>query len=132
MADKLQGCWKLIQSDGFEEYMKALGVDMATRLLASPLKPDVVISVNGDDWSIKTVSSFKTTDLCFKLNEEIDEETADKRKCKTIFTLKDNKLTQQQKWNGKESIITREVNNGQMITDCVCNNVKCHRVYEKK
>ncbi|XP_077350084.1 myelin P2 protein-like [Lithobates pipiens] len=132
MAEDLLGCWKLISSENFDEFMKALGVDMTTRMLASRLKPDVIISKNGDCWCIKTVSSFNTTELCFKLNEEFDEDTADKRKCKTIFTLKDGKLIQNQKWNGKESNITREVQNGQMLTDCIYENVKCHRVYEKK
>ncbi|PIO33121.1 Myelin P2 protein [Aquarana catesbeiana] len=132
MCEEMLGCWKLISSEGFDVYMKALGVDMGTRILVSPLKPDVIISKNGDDWCIKTVSSLKTTDLCFILNKEFDEDTADKRKCKTIFKLNDGKLIQTQKWDGKESIITRQVQNGQLITDCICDDAKCHRVYEKK
>ncbi|CAI9555909.1 unnamed protein product [Staurois parvus] len=131
MCEKLQGSWKLVTSEGFDDFMKALGVDMATRMIASRLKPGVIISNNGDNWSIKTMSNFSTTELCFKLNEEVDETTADKRKCKTIFTLEDGKLIQSQKWDCKESIITREVQNDQMITNCTYGNVKCRRVYEK-
>lgn len=46
------------------------------------LKPTTVISVDGDKVTLKTVSTFKTTELSFKLGEEFDETTADDRKVK--------------------------------------------------
>nr|DBA24177.1 TPA: hypothetical protein GDO54_011870 [Pyxicephalus adspersus] len=82
MAEELLGCWKLVSSDNFDGYLKELGVNMATRMFVGTLKPEVHICKNGDKWSIKTVSSFQTTDVCFKLNEEFSEITPDKRKCK--------------------------------------------------
>ncbi|KAM5157997.1 fatty acid-binding protein, adipocyte-like [Mantella aurantiaca] len=132
MGTELLGSWKLFCSEDFEEYMKAIGVTFATRKVAVTLKPDVTICNNGNKWNIKTESTFKNTDLSFVLNELFDETTADGRKCKTIITLEDEKLIQKQKWEDKESTITREVQNGQLITICIFGEVKCRRVYDRK
>ena len=57
----------------------------------------VDISVDGDNWTIKTTSTFKNSELKFKLGEEFDEERQDGVKVKSTFTLEDNVLTQVQK-----------------------------------
>lgn len=49
--------------------------------MASVLKPTTEIKKEGDEFIIKTISSFKTTELKFKLGEKFQEETADGRKC---------------------------------------------------
>lgn len=45
-------------------------------------KPTSIISVDGDQVTLKTQSTFKNTELTFKLGEEFDETTADDRKVK--------------------------------------------------
>ncbi|XP_072269390.1 myelin P2 protein-like [Pyxicephalus adspersus] len=129
---ELIGGWKLVESEGFDDYMKEVGVSLITRKAAITLKPNVTISRDGDVWCIKTESTFKNTDLKFELNKLFKETTADGRECETIITLEDGKLIQNQKWDGKESTITREVKDGKMITICVFDKVECRRVYEKK
>jgi hypothetical protein len=55
------------------------------RKMAATATPTTEISQggpNGDEWTIKTSTTFKTTEIKFKLGEEFDEETADGRKCK--------------------------------------------------
>ncbi|XP_072267101.1 myelin P2 protein-like [Pyxicephalus adspersus] len=129
---ELLGCWKLIESDRFDEYMKEVGVPVVTRTVAKTLKPDVTITRDGDVWCIKTESTFKNTNLQFELNKLFKETTADGRECETIITLEDGKLIQNQKWGGRESTITREVKDGKMITICRIDKVESRRVYEKK
>ena len=55
---------------------------MATRLMASKLKPSQEISVADGEWCIKTVSTFKTSELKFRLGQQFDETTPDGRKVK--------------------------------------------------
>lgn len=65
-------------------------------------KPTTIIEINGDTITIKTQSTFKNTEVSFKLGVEFDETTADDRKCKVsqdgawdmedIETLKGNEL----------------------------------------
>lgn len=50
--------------------------------MAGVAKPNVTISINGDVITIKTESTFKNTEISFKLGEEFDETTADDRKTK--------------------------------------------------
>uniref|UniRef100_A0A452R1W8 Fatty acid binding protein 9 n=1 Tax=Ursus americanus TaxID=9643 RepID=A0A452R1W8_URSAM len=82
MIEPFLGTWKLVSSENFEEYMKQLGMSTAARNLAGLAKPRISISVNGDEVNIKTESSFKNTEISFKLGEEFDETTADNRKVK--------------------------------------------------
>uniref|UniRef100_T1DBY0 Fatty acid-binding protein, epidermal-like protein n=1 Tax=Crotalus horridus TaxID=35024 RepID=T1DBY0_CROHD len=126
------GKWSLISSEGFEDYMKELGVGMAMRKMGNMAKPDVIITRNGDIYTIKTESTFKTTEFNFKLNEKFDENTIDGRKAQTLITLDDNNaLIQVQQWDGKETTITRKIEDGKLIVECVMNGVKCTRVYRK-
>lgn len=55
---------------------------MATRKLGSLAKPTTIIEVEGDKVTLKTQSTFKNTEISFKLGEEFDETTADDRKVK--------------------------------------------------
>uniref|UniRef100_A0A3Q3J949 Lipocalin/cytosolic fatty-acid binding domain-containing protein n=1 Tax=Monopterus albus TaxID=43700 RepID=A0A3Q3J949_MONAL len=86
--------------ENFDEYMKALGVGLATRQMGNIVKPKLVISVDDGVISLRSESMFKTTEIKFKLNDEFDETTADGRQTKTIVTG-NGKLVQKQMWDGK-------------------------------
>lgn len=45
-------------------------------------KPITIIAVEGDVVTLKTQSTFKNTEISFKMGEEFDETTADDRKVK--------------------------------------------------
>ncbi|KAM7175263.1 myelin P2 protein-like isoform 3-T3 [Macrochelys suwanniensis] len=131
MCELFLGTWKLISSENFDCYMKELGVGLATRKLGSLAKPTVTISMDGDVITIKTKSTFKNTEVSFKLGEEFEEATADDRKTKSIVTLEEGSLTQVQKWDGKETTIKRKLADGKMIVEYTMNNITCTRVYER-
>ncbi|XP_050797435.1 myelin P2 protein-like [Gopherus flavomarginatus] len=131
MCDLFMGIWKFVSSEKFEDYMKELGVGLATRTLGSLAKPTVIISMDGDVITIKTKSTFKNTEVFFKLEEEFEETTADDRKTKSIVTLEEGSLTQVQKWDGKETTIKRKLADGKMIVEYTMNNITCTRVYER-
>lgn len=54
----------------------------ATRQVGNVTKPTVIISSEGDKVVIRTQSTFKNTEISFKLGEEFDETTPDDRNCK--------------------------------------------------
>ncbi|KAL2101921.1 hypothetical protein ACEWY4_003682 [Coilia grayii] len=116
MVDQFVGTWKLTSSENFDDYMKAVGMSFATRQVGNMTKPNLIISV-GDEGaiSIKAQSTFKTTQINFKLNEEFDETTVDDRKTKTLFTLENGKLMQKQMWDGKETTIERDLQDGKLV-----------------
>ncbi|XP_041931608.1 fatty acid-binding protein, brain-like isoform X1 [Alosa sapidissima] len=124
MVERFVGTWKMVTSDNFDEYMKALGVGFATRQVGNRTKPSLIVAMDDQGMiSMKSQSTFKTTEIKFKLNEEFDETTADDRKTKTVVTLENSKLVQKQMWDGKETTVEREVTDGKLIAKCVMGDV---------
>uniref|UniRef100_A0A671U2B5 Cellular retinoic acid-binding protein 1 n=1 Tax=Sparus aurata TaxID=8175 RepID=A0A671U2B5_SPAAU len=118
MVEKFVGTWKMISSENFDDYMKAIGVGFATRQVGNRTKPNLVVTVDDQGMvCMKTQSTFKTTEIKFKLNEPFEETTADDRKTRTVVTLENGKLVQKQSWDGKETNIEREVSDGKASGD---------------
>ncbi|XP_073341356.1 fatty acid binding protein 4b [Pagrus major] len=132
MAEQFVGNWTLTSSENFDEYMKAIGVGFATRQMGNMAKPNLVISVDDAGLiSMKSETTFKTTEIKFKLNEEFEETTADGRKTKTIITLDNGKLVQLQTWDGKKTTLERELQDGKLSAKCIMDDVVAVRTYEK-
>ncbi|KAM4045742.1 fatty acid-binding protein, heart [Anomaloglossus baeobatrachus] len=131
MVDKFLGTWRLIESKNFDEYMIRLGVGFATRQIANVTKPTTIISLDGDFIVLQTQSTFKNTEVKFKLNVEFDETTADDRKVKSLVTLEDGKLKHVQKWDGKETTLLREVHDDKLDLTLTLGEIVSRRHYEK-
>jgi len=128
----LAGKWQLVSSENFDEYMKEIGVSWALRQMGNMAKPNLIITIEGKHYVIKSESTFKTTVLEFDLDTEFDETTADGREVKTNVTLDaSNKLIQHQK--GKvDTTLTRYLeDNDTMVTICEANAVKSTRKYKR-
>uniref|UniRef100_K7FK20 Fatty acid binding protein 3 n=2 Tax=Pelodiscus sinensis TaxID=13735 RepID=K7FK20_PELSI len=131
MAEAFAGTWRLVDSSHFDEYMKAIGVGFATRQIANLTKPTTIIELEGDTVTVKTQSTFKSTEISFKLEEEFEETTADDRHVKSLVTLDGGKLVHVQKWDGKETTLVRELQDGKLILTLTMGTVVCTRTYEK-
>ncbi|XP_043833566.1 fatty acid-binding protein, heart-like [Dromiciops gliroides] len=132
MAEVFVGTWKLVDSKNFDDYMKSIGVGFATRQVASMTKPTTIIEVSGDTITIKTQSTFKKTEISFRLGVEFDETTADDRKVKSTVTLDGGKLVHVQKWNGQETTLTGQLQDGKCILTLTHCSVVSVRTYEKE
>ncbi|XP_034276001.1 fatty acid-binding protein, heart-like [Pantherophis guttatus] len=131
MVEVFAGVWKLIESVNFDDYMKALDVNFATRQIANLTNPTTIIEVNGDAITIKTQSTFKNMEIICKVGEEFDETTADGRNVKSIVTLDGGKLVRIQKWNGKETSLVREIKDDKLILTLKMGDVVCTHIYQK-
>jgi hypothetical protein len=134
MAEAFVGTWNMESSDNFDAYMREVGVNAVTAKLGSVAKPTMIISHEGDTWTLKSETTFKNTKVVFQLGVEFDETTADDRKMKTTFTLEGNTLIQTQKPTvdgGVPSVITREVNGNKILVTCKANAVVATRNYTK-
>ncbi|KAJ7304215.1 hypothetical protein JRQ81_011750 [Phrynocephalus forsythii] len=131
MAAAFAGVWNLVESHGFDDYMKEIGVGFATRQIANLTKPTTIIEVDGDKITVKTQSTFKSTEINFKLGEEFEETTADDRHVKSLVTLDGGKLVHVQKWDGKETSLVRELKDGKLILTLTMGKVVCTRTYQK-
>ncbi|XP_066590527.1 sodium/calcium exchanger regulatory protein 1 isoform X2 [Prorops nasuta] len=129
MAEYLGKKYKLFSSDNFDEFMKALGVGLVTRKMGSTVSPVVELTESDGTYTLKTSSTFKNSEIKFKLGEEFDEETPDGRKVKSVCTLEGNKLVQVQKGE-KETTIEREFTPTEMKAIMKVDDVVCTRVYK--
>lgn len=72
----------MIQNDP-QMSLAVSGVGFATRQMGNVVKPNLVISLDDAGViSMKSESTFKNTEIKFKINEEFDENTADGRQTK--------------------------------------------------
>lgn len=108
-----------------------LGVGLAWRKLGQTSKPTVEIKAEGDDWSIKTHTMLKTTELKFTLGKEFDENRMDGTTVKSLVTMDGNKLVQKQ-FGDKEVTITREIKDGHLEVTCALEGVTAVRKYLKE
>jgi len=55
-------------------------VGFMMRKLGAIAKPNIRINIDGDKWSIKSETSFTTSETTFELNKEFEDTTPDGRK----------------------------------------------------
>ncbi|XP_011313978.1 probable fatty acid-binding protein isoform X1 [Fopius arisanus] len=121
--------YKLVSSDKFDDYMKGLGVGLVIRKMGAQVSPVVELTKNDDIYTLKTTSTFKTSEIKFKLGEEFDEETPDGRKVKSVITLDGNKMSHVQKGD-KTTSIEREFTANEMKAIMTVDDIVCTRIYK--
>ncbi|KAK1332144.1 hypothetical protein QTO34_007830 [Cnephaeus nilssonii] len=136
MSSSFVGAWKLVSSEHFDDYMRRwnvaprLCVGLATRKLGNLAKPKVIISKKGDIITIRTESTFKNTEISFKLGQEFEETTADNRKTKRRNLgqrlIESSAEMGWQRDHNKEKVV-----DGKMVVECKMKGVVCTRIYEK-
>uniref|UniRef100_A0A673TC94 Retinol binding protein 1 n=1 Tax=Suricata suricatta TaxID=37032 RepID=A0A673TC94_SURSU len=80
------GYWKMLANENFEEYLRALDVNVALRKIANLLKPDKEIVQEGDHMIIRTLSTFRNYIMDFQVGKEFEEDLTgiDDRKCMNL------------------------------------------------
>ncbi|GAU88111.1 FABP2 [Ramazzottius varieornatus] len=129
----ITGRWDLYNSEGFEDYLKAVGVNFILRKLISRMAASTLeITKDGDEYTMKTISSMKTIETKFKLDQEFDDKLMDGRECRTLFVLDGNVLKQRQRTpDGFETNVEREVTKEEVITTIRYKDVTCVRKFRK-
>ncbi|XP_063695591.1 fatty acid-binding protein, muscle-like [Culicoides brevitarsis] len=132
MAPHWQGKkYKMVKSENFDEYMKALGVGLVFRKMGAAWKPSFELIKESDTkYLIRSTSSVKNVDLPFTIDVEFDETTTDGRKVKSTYTFEnENKLVQHQKGD-VDSTIIREFTETGFVATLTAKDVVCVRTYE--
>lgn len=133
---KIVGKYKMETSEGFDEFMKALGVGLVMRKMANTATPTMEISESDGTYSLKTITTFKTTEINFKLGEKFTETTADGRVVQSTITLDGNKMIHKQEGDKekkeKDSVLTREFTDDGVNMECKVDDVVCKRTYKRQ
>uniref|UniRef100_A0A671WC95 Cellular retinoic acid-binding protein 1 n=1 Tax=Sparus aurata TaxID=8175 RepID=A0A671WC95_SPAAU len=96
------GTWDIDSNVNFEGYMGALGINFAIRKIVSMLKPQKVITQDGDRFTIRTLTTFRSYEISFKIGEEFKEVcTPLLVPCQTVVNWENDKLVCVQKGGKK-------------------------------
>jgi adenylate cyclase class IV len=133
MATEITGKWNLYESQNFDDYLKAVGVNFLLRkLITSVSSSTLEITKEGDEYILRTISPMKTAETKFKINEEYEDKLMDGRECQSLFTLQGNVLTQRQRTkDGFETTIAREITPEEVVATIRYKEVTCIRKFRK-
>ncbi|ODM99551.1 Fatty acid-binding protein, brain [Orchesella cincta] len=125
------GTYEMVSSDKYDEFLKAVGVSMIQRTMASKVSPTMTWSNENGKWTQKTKTTLKSFQIVFVEGEEFEEELADGRKCRSVITFDGNTLIHKQKMDDLTSVVTREFKGDQMVTTFKSGDVVATRVFKK-
>lgn len=108
------GTWKMERSEGFNEVMERLGVSLLVRKTANASHPRIEFSQKDEVFTMKTLSTFKTTEVSFQLGVTFDEKTIDGRNVKSTITMDASTMKQVQEGEGKTTFTTRSIEDGKL------------------
>ena len=136
VEDPLPGRYLMESSEKFDDFMKALGVGMIKRKLANSVVPTNEIEISDDGlYTIRTVTTVRTTEISFRLNETFTEDTIDGRKTQTTPTRDGNFLKLDQKGDKsrgeKDSVMTRDLVGDTITMELIVDNIVCTRIYKR-
>merc|ERR1711872_1151515 len=93
--------------------------------------PTVILEKADDTYSLKTITTFKTTEIKFKLDEEFEETTADGRVVKSTNKLIHNQVGNKEK-KEKDSVLIREFTDDKMLMECKVDDIVAKREYKRE
>ena len=116
--DSFVGKYERVSAEKYDDFLKALDVNMLLRKAATVSTPVIEVAKEGSVWSIKTSTTLKSMELKFEIGKEFEETTADGREVTACVSLEGNKLVtvQKAKKGGEKSTKSiREFNGDEVI-----------------
>ncbi|CAK6951283.1 retinoid-binding protein 7a [Scomber scombrus] len=133
MPASLCGTWDMISNVNFEGYMIALGVSAYLRKIALRLKFRKVIEQQGDQFIIKTTSTFRNYTFSFRVGQVFEEFTKglDNRHVKSLVTWEGNKLVCEQIGDKKNRGWAHWIEDDKLHLEMYCEGEVCKQIFKK-
>lgn len=133
MPAGLCGTWDMISSVNLEGYMIALGISRLVRKIAVKLRMRKVIEQQGDQFIIKTISTFRNYTIAFRVGEEFEEFTQglDNRHVKSLVAWEGNKLVCEQTGEKKNRGWAHWIEDDKLHLELYCEGEVCKQVFKK-
>ncbi|KAM9350824.1 retinoid-binding protein 7a isoform 1-T2 [Symphorus nematophorus] len=134
MPASLCGTWEMLSNVNFEGYMIALGISPHIRKIALRLKLKKVIDQQGDQFIIKTCSTFRNYTISFRVGQEFEEFTQglDNRHVKSLVTWEGNKLVCEQTGEKKNRGWAHWIEDDRLHLELFCEGEVCKQVFKRK
>ncbi|XP_067384092.1 retinoid-binding protein 7a isoform X3 [Channa argus] len=133
MPASLCGTWEIISNVNFEGYMVALGIGPNLQKIALKLKLKKVIEQKGDQYIIKTASTFRNYIITFRVGQHFEEFTKglDNRRVKSLVTWEGNKLVCEQSGEKKNRGWAHWMEDDKLHLELYCDGEVCHQIFKK-
>ncbi|XP_072352290.1 fatty acid-binding protein, intestinal [Scyliorhinus torazame] len=128
------GTWKAERNENYDKFMEQLGVNAVKRKLASHDNLKLIIQQDGNKFTIKESSTFRTKDTEFTLGVAFDYTLADGTELNGSWICEGDKLVGKfaRKDNSKELLTTREIIGGELVQAYSYDGVDAKRFFKKE
>ncbi|XP_064507507.1 fatty acid-binding protein, intestinal [Pseudopipra pipra] len=127
------GTWKIDRNENYEKFMEALGVNVMKRKLGAHDNLKITIQQDGNKFTVKEASNFRTIELEFTLGANFDYSLADGTEMNGNWNLEGNKLvgTFTRKDNGKVLKAYREIVGDELVQTYIYEGVESKRIFKR-
>ncbi|NXC29187.1 FABPI protein, partial [Campylorhamphus procurvoides] len=127
------GTWKIDRNENYEKFMEAMGVNMMKRKLGAHDNLKITIQQDGNKFTVKEASNFRTIEIEFTLGATFEYSLADGTELTGSWNLEGNKLvgTFTRKDNGKVLKAYREIVGDELVQTYVYEGVESKRIFKR-
>ncbi|XP_006874646.1 PREDICTED: fatty acid-binding protein, intestinal [Chrysochloris asiatica] len=128
------GTWKVDRNENYDKFMEKLGVNVVKRKLAAHDNLKVIITQEGNKFTIKETSAFRSIEIVFDLGVTFNYCMADGTELTGTWNIEGNKLVGRftRVDNGKELNTVREIIGGELVHTYLYEGVEAKRIFKKE
>lgn len=112
---QLIGKWEQKEAENFDEYLKAMDVNIALRKIAGATKSTMEFTEKDGEWTIQTKNAVRNIEVKFKCGVPFEEKDLAGRMGTSVFKLDGDKLIKEQTIGNLKTTMIREVKDGMMV-----------------
>ncbi|NWQ86870.1 FABPI protein, partial [Burhinus bistriatus] len=127
------GTWKIDRNENYEKFMEAMGVNIMKRKLGAHDNLKITIQQDGNKFTVKESSNFRTIDIEFTLGVNFEYSLADGTELTGSWKMEGDKLVGSftRKDNGKVLTAYREIVGDELIQTYVYEGVEAKRIFKR-
>ncbi|XP_019377404.1 PREDICTED: fatty acid-binding protein, intestinal [Gavialis gangeticus] len=127
------GTWKVDKSENYEKFMEVMGVNVMKRKLGTHDNLKITIQQDGNKFTIKESSTFRSIEIVFTLGVEFEYSLADGTDLTGSWNMEGNKLVGKfnRKDNNKELKAFREIVGDELVQTYVYEGVEAKRIFKR-
>ncbi|NXR02737.1 FABPI protein, partial [Sagittarius serpentarius] len=127
------GTWKIDRNENYEKFMEAMGINVMKRKLGAHDNLKITIQQDGNKFTVKESSNFRTIDIEFTLGVNFEYSLADGTELTGSWNMEGNKLAGSftRKDNGKVLTAYREVVGDELVQTYIYEGVEAKRIFKR-
>lgn len=128
------GTWKVDRNENYDKFMEKMGINIVKRKLAAHDNLKLIITQEGNKFTVKESSAFRNAEIVFELGVTFNYSLADGTELTGTWSLEGNKLIGKfsRVDNGNALNAVREIIGGELVQTYVYEGVEAKRIFKKE